>query len=107
VGSDMDMESSAYVDHLVALVQEGKVKESIIDDAARRVLKVKFELGLFDDPINTVMKIAKKKQGKLEFQEGVLEMKLKVLCYEKSHCLKNRDKRSQLLVRWQTIKQVH
>jgi hypothetical protein len=38
-------------------------------------LKVKFELGLFDDPINTVMKIAKKKTvGKLEFQEGVLEM---------------------------------
>jgi beta-glucosidase len=56
-GSDMDMESSAYVDHW-PLVQEGKV-ESIIDDAARRVLKVKFELGLFDDPINTVMKIAK------------------------------------------------
>jgi beta-glucosidase len=59
----------AYVDHLVALVQEGKVKESIIDDAARRVLKVKFELGLFDDPINTVMKIAKETVGKLEFQE--------------------------------------
>jgi beta-glucosidase len=59
----MDMESSAYVDHLVALVQEGKVKESIIDDAARRVLKVKFELGLFDDPINTVMKIAKKRNS--------------------------------------------
>jgi beta-glucosidase len=45
----MDMESSAYVDHLVALVKEGKVKESLVD-AARRILKVKFELGLFDDP---------------------------------------------------------
>jgi hypothetical protein len=32
-GSDMDMESSAYVDHLVALVKEGKVKESLVDDA--------------------------------------------------------------------------
>jgi beta-glucosidase len=49
-GSDMDMESSAYVAHLVALVQEGRVKESIIDDAVKRILKVKFELGLFDNP---------------------------------------------------------
>jgi beta-glucosidase-like glycosyl hydrolase len=56
------MESSAYVDHLACIFKKVKVKESIIDDAARRVLKVKFELGLFDDPINTVMKIAKKKQ---------------------------------------------
>ena len=74
-GSDMDMESSAYVEHLVALVKEGKVKESVIDDAARRILKVKFELGLFDDPykycdegreLATV--------GKAEFQEGVLDV---------------------------------
>ena len=49
-GSDMDMESYAYIDYLVALVKEGKVKESVIDEAAGRILKVKFELGLFDDP---------------------------------------------------------
>ncbi len=49
-GSDMDMESYAYVKHLVALVQAGKVKEEIINDAVRRILTVKFELGLFDDP---------------------------------------------------------
>ncbi|MDO7171539.1 beta-glucosidase BglX [Mariniflexile sp. AS56] len=49
-GSDMDMESYAYVDELANLVREGKVKESLIDDAVTRILKVKFELGLFDDP---------------------------------------------------------
>jgi len=49
-GSDMDMESYVYVNQLANLVREGKVKESIIDDAASRILKVKFELGLFDDP---------------------------------------------------------
>ena len=49
-GSDMDMESYAYIDHLAELVREGKVKESLLDDAAGRILKVKFELGLFDDP---------------------------------------------------------
>ncbi|MCT4590052.1 MAG: beta-glucosidase BglX [Carboxylicivirga sp.] len=49
-GSDMDMESYAYVKHLVDLVKAGKVKESVVDDAVRRILRVKFELGLFDDP---------------------------------------------------------
>lgn len=49
-GSDMDMESYVYIAHLVDLVKEGKVKQEVIDDAARRILRVKFELGLFDDP---------------------------------------------------------
>ncbi|WP_435622977.1 beta-glucosidase BglX [Flagellimonas sp.] len=49
-GSDMDMESSSYVSHLVQNVQEGKVDEALLDDAVRRILKVKFELGLFEDP---------------------------------------------------------
>jgi beta-glucosidase len=49
-GSDMDMESHIYVTELVSLVKKGLVKESVIDDATRRILRVKFELGLFDDP---------------------------------------------------------
>jgi beta-glucosidase len=49
-GSDMDMESALYVENLVALVKEGKVKESNVNDAVRRILKLKFELGLFEDP---------------------------------------------------------
>ncbi len=49
-GSDMDMESYLYVNHLEQLVADGKVKEEVINDATRRILKVKFELGLFDDP---------------------------------------------------------
>lgn len=74
-GSDMDMESSAYVDHLVALVKEGKVKESFINDAARRILKVKFELGLFDDPYRYCdEKREQSTVGKPEFHEGVLYM---------------------------------
>jgi beta-glucosidase len=48
-GSDMDMESRAYVAHLVRLVKEGRVDEKLVDDAVRRVLRVKFRLGLFDD----------------------------------------------------------
>ncbi|MBA9076123.1 beta-glucosidase BglX [Rufibacter quisquiliarum] len=49
-GSDMDMESVAYKKSLVKLVQEGKVKQELVDDAVRRILYKKFELGLFDDP---------------------------------------------------------
>ena len=49
-GSDMDMESRAYRDNLAQLVQEGKVPIRLVDDAVRRILTKKFELGLFDDP---------------------------------------------------------
>ncbi len=49
-GCDMDMESYTYIDHLADLVKEGKVDASIIDEAAGRILRVKYELGLFDDP---------------------------------------------------------
>ncbi|MFC7000017.1 glycoside hydrolase family 3 N-terminal domain-containing protein [Rufibacter roseus] len=49
-GSDMDMESRAYKQALVKLVKEGKVKEELVDDAVRRILYKKFEMGLFDDP---------------------------------------------------------
>ncbi len=49
-GSDMDMESHLYVNELASLVKQGKVDEALIHDAAGRILKVKFELGLFDDP---------------------------------------------------------
>ncbi|AUS05151.1 beta-glucosidase BglX [Pseudotamlana carrageenivorans] len=49
-GSDMDMESYAYVEELANLVKEGKVDEALINDAVKRILRVKYELGLFDDP---------------------------------------------------------
>jgi len=49
-GSDMDMESRAYVGHLAGLVKSGQVDVKLVDDAVRRVLRVKFALGLFDDP---------------------------------------------------------
>jgi beta-glucosidase len=49
-GSDMDMESYAYIGHLKTLVNEGKVTMAVIDDAVSRILTVKFQLGLFDDP---------------------------------------------------------
>lgn len=51
-GVDMSMVPSDYsfADHLVALVKEGSVPMSRIDEAVRRILLVKFELGLFERP---------------------------------------------------------
>lgn len=49
-GSDVDMESYVYLDHLKALVETGDLDEALIDDAVLRVLRVKLELGLFEDP---------------------------------------------------------
>ena len=49
-GSDMDMESHLYVKEIEGLIKENAFTEAIIDDAVRRILKVKYELGLFDDP---------------------------------------------------------
>ena len=49
-GVDMDMSSDAYVDHVADLVRSGAVPISVVDDAVRRILLVKFQLGLFDHP---------------------------------------------------------
>ena len=49
-GNDMDMESEAYQRHLVDLVNDGTVDEALVDQAVRRILRMKFQLGLFDDP---------------------------------------------------------
>ncbi|HMI36264.1 MAG TPA: beta-glucosidase BglX [Steroidobacteraceae bacterium] len=49
-GNDMDMESDAYGPHLAQLVTDGRVPLSRVDDAVRRILRLKFRLGLFDDP---------------------------------------------------------
>lgn len=74
-GSDMDMESYVYVEELANLVKEGRVKKAVIDDAVKRILRVKFELGLFDDPYkycnNTV---EKQVTGSQEIQDAVLDM---------------------------------
>ncbi len=49
-GVDMDMMGFAYITHLKELVQDGVVSESIIDECVRNVLRLKFRLGLFDNP---------------------------------------------------------
>ncbi|NOQ25171.1 MAG: glycosyl hydrolase [Bacteroidales bacterium] len=49
-GVDMDMCSLYYLDKIKELVLKGSLSEELIDDAVRRILKIKFELGLFENP---------------------------------------------------------
>src|SRR5262249_27763567 len=49
-GVDMDMQSNLYHRHMFDLVKSGKVPQAEIDDAVRRILRLKFAMGLFDRP---------------------------------------------------------
>jgi beta-glucosidase len=49
-GSDMDMESKAYIKTLSSLVKQKRVNIALVDDAVKRILYLKYQLGLFDDP---------------------------------------------------------
>lgn len=61
-GNDMDMVSGAYIKNLASLVKSGKVKMAIVDDAVKRILTKKFELGLFDDPFRFCNNAREEKQ---------------------------------------------
>ena len=62
-GSDMDMESRSYTNHLAELVKEGKVDIQLVDDAVRRILTKKYELGLFDNPYRFINEKREKEQA--------------------------------------------
>lgn len=49
-GVDMDMQGEVYFKYLKKQVEEGLIDEELINNAVRRILRVKFLLGLFDDP---------------------------------------------------------
>ena len=72
-GIDMSMVPNSYSfsDHLIALVKEKKVPMTRIDDAVRRILRVKFELGLFEKPMPDPS--VKSNFGKPEYVEASLQ----------------------------------
>lgn len=86
-GSDMDMESRSYIQNLAKLVKEGKVKIEVIDDAVRRILRVKFEMGLFDDPFKFCNDEREKQQWNnaehLNIEKSVAEKSIVLLKNEK------------------------
>lgn len=52
-GLDMDMSQGTYRNELPELIKEGAITEEVLDESVRRVLRVKFLLGLFDNPYRT------------------------------------------------------
>ena len=49
-GVDMEMVTTTYIENLSSLIENGVISEKLLDDAVRRILRVKFQLGLFDNP---------------------------------------------------------
>ena len=74
-GSDMDMESHLYIKKIKELIESKKLDIELVDDAVSRILRVKFELGLFEDPYRYLD--ADREKEVLyhpDNQKGVLEM---------------------------------
>ena len=72
-GNDMSMVPNSYSfsDNLLELVKEKKVPMARIDDAVRRILRVKYELGLFDNPMPNAA--IKSNFGKAEYSQASLQ----------------------------------
>jgi beta-glucosidase len=83
-GVEIEMVSSLYVLHLKELLKEGKVKEKVIDGAVRNILRMKFRLGLFENPY-----VKLNKQSSL-YSEEHLKM-AKELATQSIVLLKNQD----------------
>ncbi len=49
-GVDMDMMSFGFINYVEELLKEGKIEQKTIDEAVRNILKLKYRLGLFDNP---------------------------------------------------------
>ena len=67
-GMDMDMSSNSYSESLVQLVQNGAVKEEVLDRAVADVLRIKCELGLFEHPYQTSEEREKEELLKPEYR---------------------------------------
>ena len=92
-GSDMDMESSAYRKYLPELVKEGKVSIADVNDAVKRILYKKFELGLFDNPY----KFSDAAREKKVFSDPQNRIEAKIMA-EKSIVLLKNEKQTLPLV---------
>lgn len=67
-GMDMDMTSNSYIEHVAELVQSGEVEEKVLDEAVADILRIKFELGLFDNPYKTSEERERKAMLKPEYR---------------------------------------
>lgn len=64
-GLDMDMRDDVYMTHLESCVENGTVSMDVLDEAVRRVLRIKFRLGLFDHPYTEVVPVDYEEDSKV------------------------------------------
>ena len=93
---DMDMMGYAYINHLEALIKERKVSEKIIDEAVRNILRLKFRMGLFDNPYVEI-------QEEMPFYTADALEKAKQAAIESAVLLKNEN---QLLPLSNSVKSI-
>ncbi|CAM6005746.1 unnamed protein product [Sphagnum balticum] len=86
-GVDMEMVSSCYKNYLSTLVSEGKVRQSDIDTAVGNVLRVKFKLGLFENPYTDPSRQSIILNEKFKQQAKELAVKSAVLLQNKNKTL--------------------
>ncbi len=84
-GNDMDMESRSYINNLSKLAKDGEVKIQLVDDAVRRILKKKFEMGLFDDPF----KFCNKEREQQQWDNKANQQAEKIMAEKSIVLLKN------------------
>jgi len=72
-GVDMDMQSAIFMNHLPSLVDEKKVALTDIDEAVRRILNIKYQLGLFDDPYRY---LNEERQKEIVFSQKMIDHSL-------------------------------
>jgi beta-glucosidase len=69
-GVDMDMQSAIFIETLARSLDQGKIRMQDIDAAVRRILRVKFQLGLFDDPYRY---LSEEREAEEVFSEELME----------------------------------
>ena len=101
-GVDMDMQSAAYYNHLEDLVKSGDVQEEQIDQAVQRILRMKFLLGLFDDPYKYSDEARQKREllspEHLEASRDVARKSIVLLKNERGTLPLNRDIRKLAVI---------
>lgn len=79
-GLDMEMVSTTFIENLEELVKEGKVSQARIDDAVKRILRIKFRLGLFDNSYaNIPENIESKYKSNLKTARKIAEQSIVLL----------------------------
>ncbi|AZQ65578.1 beta-glucosidase BglX [Flammeovirga pectinis] len=82
-GVDMEMTSDAYAENLEDLLKEKTIAMDKIDEAVRRILRVKYRLGLFDNPYADLKEISSLSKEHLAIAKAVATKSIVLLKNEK------------------------